>query len=233
VFKYFGSKYRDAFTYQPPQHGVIIEPFAGAAAYAMRWMSERSDLRCVLVERDPDVAALWRRLLSMTPQDIMDIPPPVAGERTDDLLIALSASAASPLGSFKTTGDAQITTRQVTDFRAIQPRVAMTRALVGDRVEIIEGDYTDAPDIEGTWFIDPPYQHQGHRYAYGSELIDYQDLAEWVLERRGQIIVCEAAPADWLPFRPHKSSLDQNTEPKIELVWESHPTPTLLDLMEA
>src|SRR5947208_2052595 len=57
--------------------------------------------------------------------------------------------------------------------------------------------YEELPDIEATWFIDPPYNNPaGGKYAVND--IDYQHLAEWCRSRRGQIIVCENAGADWL-----------------------------------
>ena len=66
---------------------------------------------------------------------------------------------------------------------------------------LIEGDYSSAPCIEATWFIDPPYQNgAGSGYRFGTRHIDYGMLAGWVLERTGQVICCEGAGADWLPF---------------------------------
>jgi hypothetical protein len=67
--------------------------------------------------------------------------------------------------------------------------------------KIIEGDYTLAPNIVATWFIDPPYERMGSYYVHGSNEIDYSALAAWCLARRGQQIVCEQYGATWLPFR--------------------------------
>jgi 16S rRNA G966 N2-methylase RsmD len=65
---------------------------------------------------------------------------------------------------------------------------------------IIYGDYSDAPDVEATWFIDPPYQGQGKYYKHSSNDIDFDSLSNWVLNLQGQVIVCENHGADWLPF---------------------------------
>ena len=93
-----------------------------------------------------------------------------------------------------------------------------------DNVTVIEGDYTDAPDIEATWFIDPPYQYRGGRkYPQGSDAIDYTRLAEWCQTRRGQVIVCEAEPADWLPFRHLASLKNMKNSLTSELVWTNQP----------
>lgn len=66
---------------------------------------------------------------------------------------------------------------------------------------ILSKTYDELPDIEATWFIDPPYcGPAGRCYKYNK--IDYEDLADWCRTRKGQVIVCEGAGAEWLPFRP-------------------------------
>jgi hypothetical protein len=67
--------------------------------------------------------------------------------------------------------------------------------------KIIEGDYTAAPDVRATWFIDPPYQVAGSHYIHKMRPDEYAGLASWCRLREGQVIVCENAGADWLPFR--------------------------------
>lgn len=225
MFGYFGSKYRDAGLYQPPMFDVIVEPFAGAAAYAMHWLTLRTSARCVLIEKDPAIAALWRRLLAMEPADVLALPDVNAGDRCREPLVALCKAHPSKHA-------AEVFT--VTDWIApVWPhhrrRIASTLARVKGRVEIIEGDYTDAPTIEASWFIDPPYQHQGHVYRHGSKGIDYQALAEWCRTRPGHVQVCESAPADWMDFRHHHSHRTQSNVITSELVWESHPPLTLFD----
>jgi hypothetical protein len=69
--------------------------------------------------------------------------------------------------------------------------------------KLIVGDYTEAPDIEATWFVDPPYKSgPGAGYAHGSDTIDYDALARWSKSRRGQLVCCEGAFGDYLPFAP-------------------------------
>lgn len=67
--------------------------------------------------------------------------------------------------------------------------------------QLTEGDYTAAPDIEATWFIDPPYNCPAGRF-YQVGALDYAALATWCQSRQGQVIVCEQAGATWLPFQP-------------------------------
>ena len=64
------------------------------------------------------------------------------------------------------------------------------------------GDQRQAPDIEATWFIDPPYQGVKKGHKHGADTIDFDELAERVMTRRGQVIVCEG-PSTWLPFQHH------------------------------
>jgi hypothetical protein len=69
--------------------------------------------------------------------------------------------------------------------------------------QIICGNYTKAPDIEATWFIDPPYEgDSGSGYNHSNGSIRYDELAEWVLERQGEVICCEGKGASYLPFEP-------------------------------
>ena len=67
--------------------------------------------------------------------------------------------------------------------------------------DLIQGDYTLAPDITATWFIDPPYKGEaGTGYRWGSKEMDYSALANWILARKGQVICCEGHEGDYLPF---------------------------------
>ena len=39
-------------------------------------------------------------------------------------------------------------------------------------------------------------------YRYSSKLLDYENLANWALDRKGEIIFCEGYLGDYLPFKP-------------------------------
>jgi 16S rRNA G966 N2-methylase RsmD len=87
------------------------------------------------------------------------------------------------------------------------------------------GDYRDAPDKEATWFIDPPYQHGGHKYRFGTRQLDFDQLRKWILTRQGQTIVCENAKADWMQFNPlvkNQGAQNNNTQ---ECIWTNQPRP--------
>jgi hypothetical protein len=87
-FGYYGGKWRDAANnYPAPEHGVIVEPFAGSAGYALRY----ADRKIVLCERDPIIAAVWRYLLRVSPQEIFAIPDVPENGSVDDLPIPQEA----------------------------------------------------------------------------------------------------------------------------------------------
>jgi hypothetical protein len=110
-------------------------------------------------------------------------------------------------------------------------QIAAVLPHVKGRVEIIEGDYSNAPDIEATWFIDPPYhvdgrpQSRGMGYAEGcnSHSLDYAALAEWCRDRRGQKIVCEQEGATWLPFQHLRHARNSIGNMATEVVWSDPP----------
>ena len=69
-WRYYGGKFRAVPRYPKPAHGTIIEPFAGAAGYALRY----PDLEVILVERYAVVAEMWRYLIGTTPEEVRRIP---------------------------------------------------------------------------------------------------------------------------------------------------------------
>ena len=83
-------------------------------------------------------------------------------------------------------------------------------------IKYIWADYRTAPDVEATWFIDPPYQ--AVKRGYHSN-IDYDALAKWCRSRKGLVIVCEQAGATWLPFKPLVSIKGTNNKVSTEAVW--------------
>ncbi len=200
MFKYFGSKYKSVGAYPVPAFDTIVEPFAGSAAYAV---AHRHVKNVLLFEKDKRVVALWRRLLSGTVTELLKTVDPVAGEMSSDLLVAFAAGR---------------TTRDTPERFLVSPRMAQRYRSMVLRIasvldecrhfKITQGDYTDAPDKEAVWFIDPPYQHRdgrwdrtrGGRYLHANKDIDFKNLARWCLSRRGQVIVCEQDGADWMPW---------------------------------
>lgn len=215
-WRYFGGKWRAAPHYPKPRYDTIIEPFAGAAGYALRY----PERQVILVERYHVVAEIWRWLIAATPDDVMAVP---LVESTDDLP-SDTPDGARWLVGFCLNSATTSPCRTLSAGR--RKRQAMGRgydgwgenwrARVASQVnaikhwKVIEGDYWEAPDVEGTWFVDPPYVRMGKHYRHGSKDIDYDNVAAWCRWWRGQVIVCEAADATWLPFQPWRLIKDMH-----------------------
>ena len=166
--------------------------------YTLRWRPRQA----IGIERDERTAALWHRLCGMSPDEIAAFPAPVVGQRSHDRwVIQASASATAQACTYRTVSDF-IATR----FED-QRRYALKHQAYAKTVLYAQGDYRQAPDIEATWFIDPPYQTVKDGYRHGPATIDFAELAEWCMTRKGQVIVCEGPGAEWLPFTEHRSFL--------------------------
>lgn len=210
-FTYYGGKWRAAPKYPPPMSDTIVEPFAGSAGYSMRW----PDRKVVLVEKDPYVAGTWRYLLSVSEAEILALPDLGEGQSVDDLDVSqearwligwwLNSGSATPK---KSDGTWARRGRTYTSGGGSMGWGPAARHRIASQLHairhwtLIEGDYTEAPDVPATWFVDPPYIDKGRHYRLGSSALDYAALAEWCQSRRGQVMVCENVGAEWLPFRP-------------------------------
>lgn len=228
-FTFFGGKWRTAMYYPAPKHDILIEPFAGSAGYALRY----HDRKVILVEKDPLIAATWRYLLRVTPAEVLDLPDIQTGQTVDDLPVCEEARLL--IGWWVNKGSATPHKSPSAWMRSGGSPCdfwgAPIRQRIASQVEtirhwkIIEGNYTQSPDIEATWFVDPPYQQSGRRYRLGSALIDYAHLSAWCRDLRGQVIVCEQSGATWLPFLPFRKTKanESRTGGKVsnEVVWLS------------
>jgi 16S rRNA G966 N2-methylase RsmD len=232
MFYYYGGKARLAGKYPAPRHPLIIEPFAGAAGYSMHHLRRGNAERAILVEKDPRVVALWRRLLALSPAEVLAIPIPEVGTVTDDFLYMTTATSNGVAGSRRMT----VTSRMPELVGMMARRIADLLPYVAGRVEVIEGDYRAAPLVDATWFVDPPYQPhvdkvtstktanpQGMGYAPGctAALLDFDELGRWCGALPGQVIAVEQAGADWLPFQALASSADSQGRRKAEVIWTS------------
>jgi hypothetical protein len=228
-FCYYGGKWRMARHYPAPMYPVIVEPFAGAAGYSTAWGAGRT---CLLADRDPVLARLWRWLIAATPEDVRALPLIAAGQDVRTLPVA--AGAQDLIAFWLNKGVSRPRRTASAWMRAGTHSTSFWGPTVRERVasqvphikawEAAHASFTDLPDIEATWFIDPPYAGRpGSHYTYGSAQIDYARLAAWCRSRRGQVIVCEAQGADWLPFaalgtfKANATSVGRRT---AEGVWE-------------
>lgn len=204
-FFWFGGKLRSGGVYPPPRHGTIIEPFAGSAGYATRHFRRR----VILVEKDPEIAGLWRYLIKVSAREILLLPD-LGDRNVDDLQV--SPEARTLIRYNCNRGGGGRPGNHLDDWDKAWPHSSWgptRRAVLASQVErirhwkIIEGDYTLAPDVVASWFVDPPYFGAlGNLYRCKGKALDFAHLGTWCRSRQGQVMVCEAGEASWLPFRP-------------------------------
>jgi len=199
MFYYYGRKKKIIKYYPKPIHDFIIEPFAGAAAYAMEYY----DKNVFLFEINPKISGAWEFLIKANSSDILQLPllkdnqslnDPEFNNLTDPekyvIGLFLNPGSSTPK---KSPGNYCAWTEE-------KRKELSEDVLKVKHWTIINGDYRKASDITATWFIDPPYFNGGKYYQFHN--INYQELANWCLSRKGQVIVCENEGADWLPFKP-------------------------------
>jgi site-specific DNA-adenine methylase len=210
AFAYFGSKTRMVWQdrYSPPRYPVIVEPFAGSAAYSLRYGLDRD---VILIEYDPRIAGIWSYLISATKQDILDLPILKVGDYIPDLKIPLGArwllgmwigwSATKVQRTFGREYGHDGNSRCI--YWGVERRQELSELVPKIKHwQIRNTSYQCAQDIEATWFIDPPYMYHGSSYTCGSKGIDYYgDLPRFCKSRKGQVIVCEGQGAKWLDFK--------------------------------
>ena len=206
-WRYYGGKWRNAPHYPPPEHDTIVEPFAGAAGYSLRYPSKR----VVLVDKSPVIAGIWRYLIAVSPAEVLALPDIPEGGTVDDCDMPQEARW---LAGFWCNNGAAAPRKSPSKWARGGPDVhgwggwnARSRARIATQVdsirhwEIIEGDYANAPDIAATWHVDPPYSTRAGSY-YSEQPDDFGALGAWCRTRRGLVMACEQNGADWLPFQP-------------------------------
>jgi hypothetical protein len=207
ILKTFGSKWSLAKHYPAPKFARVIEPFARGACYSL-WYA-KPGMQFIWNDIDPEIMECWKWLLDNPryARDIADIPVGTLREGLD-LRMHMSWDAANWVRLWQRLGRNDCWTvskwnnkpgmwQQSVKDTTIE---AISWLKENTVVDLQCGEYFNLPDVEATWFIDPPYQHQpGSVYPFGD--VDYAMLAKWCQLLPGQVIVCEQEGADWLPFR--------------------------------
>jgi len=204
MWSYYGGKGRIVSKYPEPQHNTIVEPFAGSAKYSLHYW-ERDIILC---DKYEVVCKLWKWLQQCSKQDILSIRQLSEGESVDDfqwcceeekwligfLIGAGDARPRKKASPWRTTGRPYYQKQQLSKIANNLHKIKHWK--------ILHCGYDELPNIRATWFIDPPYQDGGHRYKFGNKHIDYNNLREFCLGRKGQVIVCERNTASWMGFKP-------------------------------
>lgn len=189
----------------PPATGsVVVEPFAGSAAYATRYEPEKA----LLLDMSPHVVGVWRYLIRESAASILALPDLLECQTVKDLnvceeakaLIGFWVNSASAAPGQKMSKWARGATTQLYWGSRVRERLA-TQVEKIRRWKVHCESYENAPDIEATWFIDPPYQCAAGR-LYPHNTVDFDALGAWCKTRRGAVYVCESSGATWLPFEP-------------------------------
>ena len=97
MFYFYGRKKRLAKEYPQPLTTTIVEPFAGSAAYSLH--GQNWENRVILIEKDAEVAALWRWLRGAKaqapprpPTTVRNYPPASTGCRLIQFFFFLCSS---------------------------------------------------------------------------------------------------------------------------------------------
>jgi hypothetical protein len=213
LFSYYGTKAAIAKHYPAPIHDTIIEPFAGAAGYSCLY----PDRKVILLDANPKIIAVWDWLIKASPTDVSSLPDMQPGDSLNDIehlsdperwLIGFCINPAST--------SPKITASKRTAWNRYKRRIADFVPAIKHWVARNDPWYL-APDITATWYIDPPYQKAG-KYYFGYNRLCFDLLSWWCQDRPGQVLVCENAGADWLPFS-YLMEQKGMTKTQTEVLW--------------
>ena len=220
MFSYYGSKSKIIDYYPAPIHGKIIEPFAGSARYALKYF----DRDVLLLDKYDVIVNIWKWLQMCSENDVLSLPDYKTGDRIikEDLDCIEQYEFLRLLLQQGTVGGNKVYEWGVKSYKQNLKLVASNLFKIR-HWDIRHGCYTDLFNELATWFIDPPYQHGGHKYKQSNKNIDYANLAEWCKFRNGQVIVCENTNANWMPFKP-MISMQGIKFRTTEAIWSNYIT---------
>lgn len=205
-FSYYGAKYTVAKYVGAPRRDLVIEPFAGSAAYSTRYVPNR----VALYDISENICTLWDWLIKCTDADVRAIPDFF---NSYDEVARLSPGANMLVRFWISKGRAEpsgalspwyFQYRNGHDCRVWGP--AVKARILKQKPYIVNWTcdnlpYWQIPVQEAHWHVDPPYNNEaGSRYPFSN--VDYEHLANWCKNIPGTVDVFENDGATWLPFRP-------------------------------
>lgn len=223
-FTYYGGKYRIAPKYPRPKYARLVEPFAGSAGYSLRYPEKK----VWLYDLNEHVIGVWDYLICASEREILRLPDQITDVR--DLKIVQEAKWL--IGFWCNKGSTEPRNKPSTWMKsgirpnsqwgpAIKTRIASQLCYIRHWKCRIQS-YQNITNIQATWFVDPPYSGSaGRLYTYNQ--IDYNELARFCEQRKGQVLVCEQQGATWLPFKPfcRAKSLEgpKGKSSLVEAIW--------------
>lgn len=222
MFSYYGSKQAIVDSYPIPICDRIIEPFAGSAAYSLRYFG----LDVWINDLNPIIYEIWNWLINYaTVTDIQCWPDEL--DRGFDIrtLSQLTRPERSILGfaiNQCSVEPKNIVTewahRDNTPLRTKKHCLYFVRRIKHWRVTNLSYANFKLNPV-ATWFVDPPYNnHAGRGYLGGAD-INYARLASWCKSRRGQVVVCEQDGSTWLPFKFLRNNSSASFKKSKEAIW--------------
>lgn len=205
MWSYYGSKSKIVDKYPKPIHDIIIEPFAGSARYSLKYWEKD----VYLIDKYPVIVKIWKYLQQCSPNDILSLPKMKAGESTDDY--RFDCNEQKWLMGFMVQQGVNAPRKTVSSVFGngkMEELIERDKKRISENLykikhwKIKEGNYFDVKNVKGTWFIDPPYQFGGEYYhsSVNNKYINYSELSNWCMNRKGQTIVCENSKANWMDF---------------------------------
>lgn len=205
-FSYYGAKYTVAKYVGAPRSDLVIEPFAGSAAYSTRYQPKQ----VALYDISEDICMLWDWLINCSEWDVRIIPDLFEDfeeierlPRGAKLLVQfwVSKGRAEPSN---TLSPWYFQYRNKHDCRvwgpSVKARIIKQKPAISNWT-CTKLPYWKIPLQNAHWHIDPPYSNKaGSRYPFSK--IDYEHLALWCGNLPGTADVFENEGATWLPFQP-------------------------------
>jgi len=218
MFSYYGSKSKIVRRYPAPQEGLIIEPFAGSARYALLYF----DREVLLIDKYDRLINIWLWLQKASEGDILGLPDIPANLDTIKWLSDAERDFCgfqwNPSNQYPCNKIGQFRNRDAKYWQSVRAKTAKQLFKIR-HWDIRVGDYSDAPPVKATWFIDPPYQKGGEKYKFGTKHLNFNHLRSWIEERQGQKIVCENSSATWMDFTPLVSIQGAKNTNTLECIW--------------
>jgi len=223
MFSYYGTKKKLAKHYPSPSYDTIIEPFCGAAMYSLH--ENNWEKNVILYDKYDKIFLAWDYLINHAEvSDIKDLPDLFEGLHLDSIQISPAEKAL--LGFYANPSSA--VPKKTVSARGAKSWERHQKYLIDNlhkvkHWKIYQDTYLNIDNIEATWFIDPPYQFGGQYYhsSASNKLMDYDELREWSLKRKGEIIVCENSKADWMDFKP-LAELNGQLHKTLEVIYHKN-----------